>query len=255
MECIRTRCIHGSLPKSIAGAVEATVYRGLGVYSKIDVLVSPSRFMAGILKKFGLLHPDVRVMHNFPPAVRQRTAAAGEYVLYFGRLCISKGMDVLRKAAQMLPDIQFVVAGEGDWGHMLDGCPNIRKTGYLSGGDLIACLLGARMVVVPSNWHENCSMSILEAKSFGLPVIASDTGGTPEIVRHGRDGFLFERGNAIQLAGYIQKLYRNVGMAAGFSMAARAFCRRNPLKAYAAKMVNVYRRAGSKIREAEYGSI
>jgi glycosyltransferase involved in cell wall biosynthesis len=62
------------------------------------------------------------------------------------------------------------------------------------------------VLVVPSLWDEPFSIVVLEGMGLGLPVIASDTGGTAEAVTDGETGFLFPRGDAKALAAVINRL-------------------------------------------------
>ena len=250
INCINTRCIHNSVAKSMIGCLEGSLYKLLNTYFKINTLISPSRFMADMLKSFGMKHPDTRVIMNFSPPVSGRPDNNGGYVLYFGRICISKGLDVLLEAAARLPEMNFVVAGEGEYADRLSGHKNITVTGFLKGDSLKDCIRNARIVAVPSNWHENCSMAILEAKSFGVPVIASDTGGNPEIVRDGVDGLLFERGNAEQLAEKIRELYNNRERLRLLSENSLEFAKENSLRNYAEKICNIYNEQITKVKEA-----
>jgi glycosyltransferase involved in cell wall biosynthesis len=73
--------------------------------------------------------------------------------------------------------------------------------------------------VLPSK-REGISNTLLEAQSCGLPVIATDVGGTPEIVAHGRAGMLVPPGNVQAMAEailrYVEEpaLMRRQGLAA-----------------------------------------
>ena len=67
-------------------------------------------------------------------------------------------------------------------------------------------LRGASLVVLPSEWHENCPMSVLEAMAHAKPVVASRIGGIPELVRHGTTGLLFEPKDTQELASRIRML-------------------------------------------------
>ena len=64
----------------------------------------------------------------------------------------------------------------------------------------------AKAVIVPSEWNENCSMSVLEAMSYGKPVIGANIGGIPEQVVDGETGYLFTSGDANDLAAKMQLL-------------------------------------------------
>lgn len=63
----------------------------------------------------------------------------------------------------------------------------------------------ASIYIHPSLW-EAFTLPILEAMASGLPVIASEVGGTPEIIRHEETGLLFQPGNTKSLAEAIIRL-------------------------------------------------
>ena len=65
---------------------------------------------------------------------------------------------------------------------------------------------GAAVVVVPSEWYENCPMSVLEAMAYGKPVVGSRMGGIPELVVDGVTGLLFEAGNTYSLQAQMNRL-------------------------------------------------
>ena len=56
------------------------------------------------------------------------------------------------------------------------------------------------LLVVPSLWLENSPLVIHEALMAGVPVVGSNIGGIPDLIQHGRNGLLFEAGNADALA-------------------------------------------------------
>jgi glycosyltransferase involved in cell wall biosynthesis len=64
------------------------------------------------------------------------------------------------------------------------------------------------IVIVPS-FYENNPAVVLEAMSSGKIVMASDTGGIPEIIDHGKNGFLFEKGNAADLEKKLVSILEN----------------------------------------------
>jgi glycosyltransferase involved in cell wall biosynthesis len=69
-----------------------------------------------------------------------------------------------------------------------------------------------QVLVMPSTWDEPFSIVVLEGMGIGLPVVASDTGGTAEAIRDGENGFLFERGDARGLAAVLDRLENDRGL-------------------------------------------
>ncbi|HUT04560.1 MAG TPA: glycosyltransferase family 4 protein [bacterium] len=86
--------------------------------------------------------------------------------------------------------------------------------------ELLGVYRAASVCVVPSLW-ETCSNVILEAMACGVPVVATRAGGTPEIIEHGRTGWLVEPGNPKQLAEAIIHVLKNAQEAREVAMRGR----------------------------------
>jgi len=123
-------------------------------------------------------------------------------VLYLGKHSAGKGTATLRRAwekvAPRFPGATLMMAGAG---HPAADLPGLRVTGPISHDEALELALAADVVVSPSVAPEALSRSLVEAAGFGRPVIGTRAGGTPELVRHGYNGLLAERGDAGSLAG------------------------------------------------------
>src|SRR5262249_55432592 len=87
--------------------------------------------------------------------------------------------------------------------------------------DVLALYPLADIVVVPSVVPDALSRVILEAMSAGRAVIATDVGGTPELVIDGKTGLLVERGDPLALARALERLLGDAGLRAIRGAAAR----------------------------------
>ena len=79
--------------------------------------------------------------------------------------------------------------------------------GFLSNEEIAAVRNDAAAHIVPSVWYENAPAVALEAMSCGIPVIASDIGGLPEIVTKEAGSSLFAPGDTGQLARLISEAW------------------------------------------------
>lgn len=82
---------------------------------------------------------------------------------------------------------------------------NFNKINFMGVRSDVEKLLGCANIFVLSSNFEGLPISIIEAMSKGLPVLASAVGGVPELVLHGVNGYLFEPGNHKDLAAYINE--------------------------------------------------
>lgn len=106
-------------------------------------------------------------------------------------------------------------------------------------------LLGrARTLLFPSIWYEGLPMTILEALSFGIPVVGYRIGAMPEIVTQGREGFLVSPGDTIEFIRRAAQLIRDDELRERMSRAGLAsFASRfAPAKTYD-RLMEIYNKA------------
>jgi glycosyltransferase involved in cell wall biosynthesis len=133
--------------------------------------------------------------------------ADGDKIIYLGRLHKVKGLEYLIQAVREIEDCpEVIIAGSGpeesNLRRMAEGL-NIRFVGkVLETGDIYT---QGRFYVLPSI-SEGLPQAALEAMTYGLPVIATRVGGVPEIIEHGRTGFLVEPRDPEGLRKYMEML-------------------------------------------------
>lgn len=238
--CTRYRCIHDSRIKSLLGTLEAKFYDRKKTYAKVDTVICPSAFMERQLQTSRLLKDRLVVLHNFIDRLPDETFEKKDYVLYFGRYTKEKGVPTLLKAAEALPDIPFVFAGDGECREQVEACTNVKNVGFLQGQELQKTIAEARFCVIPSEWYENCPFSVMEAESYGTPVIGADLGGIPELVREGISGELFEAGNVSALTDKIRNLWKDREKCRKYAENCRQL-QFDSVEEYADKLLNLYR--------------
>jgi glycosyltransferase involved in cell wall biosynthesis len=86
--------------------------------------------------------------------------------------------------------------------------------------DVLGCLAGADVVVNPS-FSEGLPNVVLEAMALGRPVVATDVGGTRELVRSGSTGWLVPAGDPVRLAGAIREALDDGPLAARLAAGGR----------------------------------
>jgi glycosyltransferase involved in cell wall biosynthesis len=124
-----------------------------------------------------------------------------------------KAIDVMVRAMAILcgrhPDARLVVMGPGDSGRLralaseIGVADAVTFTGHRSD---VADVLGAATVGVLSSDYEGTPLAVLEYMAAGLPVVATDVGGLPQIVENGRTGLLVPKRDPSALAAAIEKL-------------------------------------------------
>lgn len=171
-------------------------------------------------KRFFLLHFRPRYLMVLPNTVEQvATRRHREPVkvifLFMGKIGERKGIyDLLKAAAMLLPqyDKQFEIWIGGDGStqvlHVLAESMGLTETVFYKGwvtGHAKEELFGKATVFVLPSYHEGLPVSILEAMSHSLPVIATDVGGIPELVANGESGLLVKAGDKAALSAAMQQ--------------------------------------------------
>jgi glycosyltransferase involved in cell wall biosynthesis len=240
---LKQRCADGSLARSALLWAEARYHALAGSYHRVDKFICPSKFMHdAVVGRFGA----DKVVHipNGIDASRIDTAPHDEgYVLYLGRLSPEKGVEtLLRTHAESDGSWRLMIAGTGPLlADLQSRFPAAEFRGHLAGIELEATIRGAALIVVPSEWHENSPLSILEAMAYGKPIVGSNIGGIPELVREGRTGLLFDPGNVSQLSNSITMLLGNRALREFFGRNARKLVEvEHSLEAHGSALILLY---------------
>lgn len=214
LQALRHRCKGGSRLASALVGVESAVHRALGAYGAVDLFISPSRFLAETTVRAGVYPERLRVVPHFADGTDVRaTEGPDSGVVFAGRLSREKGIDVLIRAlAQLPPQVVLRVAGDGPERAQLERLAEqvvpgrVRFYGRLGKVTLLELLRSSAVCAVPSRWHENQPMIVLEAFATGTPVVATTLGGLPELVRDGEDGLLVPPDDPDALAAALDRL-------------------------------------------------
>jgi glycosyltransferase involved in cell wall biosynthesis len=179
-----------------------------------------------------------RVIYNgvdlalFRPAPSTTTARR---LIFAGSLAKHKGLDSVLVALSRLNDgecrdIELVVAGDGHprdcdridaLTEKLGLAPRITRLGRVDRADVPRLLHSGWAFVLPSVWEEPLARSLQEAMACGLPVVATTSGGTGELVQHGVNGLTYPPGDANALAACLRRLAAAPELAAQLGATAR----------------------------------
>ncbi|WP_066343656.1 glycosyltransferase family 4 protein [Geminocystis sp. NIES-3708] len=151
---------------------------------------------------------------------RRKFARDDEKIIYYvGRMTYEKGIHILLNAAPKIIEalegkVKFVIIGGGntnyikDLAHHLGIWDRCYFTGFMSDEDLNQFQTVADCAVFPS-LYEPFGIVALESFASRVPVVVSDTGGLPEVVRHGNTGMVTQTNNPDSLAWGILEMLRN----------------------------------------------
>ncbi|MCP4051833.1 MAG: glycosyltransferase family 4 protein [Mesoflavibacter sp.] len=213
ISCVKNMCKDDSVIKSIVRYLEFKFSKFKGDRTLIDQFICVSNFQKNLMIEAGVPEDKLNVVYNFVQAKNIKLNSSNDgYYLYFGRLEQLKGLTTLLEAAKLLQQYRFVIAGDGPYKTDLikfikdNSLKNIEFVGFKNGSELWDMLARSKAVIVPSEWYENCSMTVLEAKAYYKPVIASAIGGITEQITNTEDGFLFAPKDISGLVGAIENL-------------------------------------------------
>jgi len=215
------RCVHKSFVISLQYArAIAHARRPAGFLHAIDRYIALNQFGRRMLVAAGVEESRIDVLSNYAVEIaKRRSLPKGDYVLYLGRLAQEKGLELLLEAAAELPDISFVIAGDGPYTPDTQHHTNVQWVGRISGERKRQLVASAQALVIPSVWYENNPMVVIEALSQGTPIIASSIGGLPEMFENGQSGYLFAPGDKVDL---IRCITRTMGADTGDRLAEAA---------------------------------
>lgn len=193
INCLKYKCLHGSLPQSLLGTVEAYFYHAKKYYENyIDLYIAPSNFVKNKFIEFGYPAEKIIVLPHFLPTEflklkKESTPITSPLSFaYVGRISPEKGIARLGQIwlEQNIP-YRLEIFGSGPEEE------KIKKLADKSGGKIICHGFVPRKnifknygrfcgTISPSVCYETFGLSVLESINFNVPAIVNNLGGLQE---------------------------------------------------------------------------
>ncbi|PKP58676.1 hypothetical protein CVT91_08135 [Candidatus Atribacteria bacterium HGW-Atribacteria-1] len=204
----------------------SNVYRGINriIIGSPDLVTFPTTAIINEYEKYKFFKHSTKIV--FPNFIEingknlknEKTSNKETFdIMYCGGFQRHKGWQTLIKAFKKIknPDIRLHIFGGGEkdveeyFKMLTAGDKRIIFYGRLPNNELQKFYEIADVTVVPSECFENFSIAIIESFRAGVPVIGSNAGGNPELIKEDYNGFLFEPGNVEQLKNILEKAINN----------------------------------------------
>lgn len=188
---------------------------------KFDAVIVPGEYLKRMVMGWGVPEEKIHVIYNALPATiystpKTQLAARQQLgwddtptILTAARLTPWKGIDHLINAIKDLKKVRLIVAGDGDEMPRLQEMAKplgnrVQLLGRVPREQLYTMMKAADYFALYSG-YEGLPHTVLEALRVGTPIIASDKGGNPEVVKEGINGFTVPYVDVNALSETIQK--------------------------------------------------
>ena len=190
----------------------------------VDGVTAPSKFTVNTFADNGYFenakckkcvvnsieYSDEELINN----IKVQEKKQGEVInfLFVGRLLELKGLKKLVDAFKEIKDknARLIICGDGNLKEYVLNSEaedkRIQYKGKLTQSELKKVYMLADVLVVPSIWDEPFGRVVIEGNYYGMPVIASDRGGIPEIINTLKGGISYNSENSDELKKAIIKL-------------------------------------------------
>lgn len=193
-------------------------------FNSMDAILAPTALMRHMLVSNGIdpgliIHSPYGIdLSGFRDAKRDAEAKPGGLRFgYMGTIHSQKGLHVLLEAFGRLPGKSGATLRVcGDLGkfpeytrevyEMAGSDPRVNFAGSFPNEQMADELRKIDVLIVPSTWYENGPLVVYSALAAGVPVVASNFGGLSEIVKHEKNGLLFEPEDPGDLARQLRRL-------------------------------------------------
>lgn len=216
---VKHKCYRNSKLQTIVSTAILKIHRFLGTYYKVN-FICLTEFNRN--KLLSSLNPDKKIVDPHRVYIKPNfTFAEGiipverqpeeEYFLFAGRVEALKGIDIAIRAFEKLPDENLYIAGSGPMLEEMEDyveehhMNNVKFLGYLQKEEMTEKFYHAKAVIMTSQCYEAFAMTIAEAYSYGVPVIAGRVGNMEGMVKEGVTGVKFTYNSAEDLAKKVEE--------------------------------------------------
>jgi len=192
---------------------------------KVDKILCPSSFLGKVYLNKGYFQNGFTVLSHgiiCAPMLSSRKGQISSITFgYFGGGSKHKGAHVLLEAFRQIKssNVNLKLYGNFPDTEYARNLHRITKRderidfmGHYEHAELTKVLVDIDILVMPSICYENYPLAILEAFANGVPVIATDIGGIPELVRDNCNGLLFQREDVLDLKEKMERVINEPGL-------------------------------------------
>lgn len=211
---VKHKCYRNSKLQTMVSTAILKIHRFLGTYYRVNFICltefNRNKLLSSLNPEKKIVDPRrVYIKPNFTfaegiiPVERQPEE---EYFLFAGRVEALKGIDIAIRAFEKLPDENLYIAGSGPMLEEMEAyveehhMNNVKFLGYLQKEEMTEKFYHAKAVIMTSQCYEAFAMTIAEAYSYGVPVIAGRVGNMEGMVKEGVTGVKFTYNSAEDLA-------------------------------------------------------
>lgn len=174
-------------------------------------------------------------------------------ILFLGALEERKGCYdipvIFESVRRKCPEARLVMAGDGQMEQVREAfdkrnlLPGVEFTGWVRGQEKEKLLRQSAVFLFPS-YNEGMPVAVLEAMGYGLGIVATTVGGIPQLIAHGRSGFLEAPGDLTAMAEAVSELLQDDGLCCSMGEAARETVEQKySLNIHLRKLEETYRKA------------
>lgn len=185
------------------------------IKNNVDLMIAPSNFMINKYRENNFFNDTECI--KIPLGIDfERVKTIKSYdnidITYIGSLGKHKGVDTLINAFKEIPDdnVKLHIIGKGydeeEFKKMALEDNRITFHGFVNNEDIKKYYSLSNIIVIPSICYDNSPMVIYESFATATPVIGSNIGGIPELIKDNINGFLFEAGNKDDLKEKLLKV-------------------------------------------------
>lgn len=187
------------------------------------------------------------------PEKRYDAGRRQNQILFLGALEERKGCYdipvIFERVKRKCPDARLVMAGDGQMERVRAAfgqknlLAHVTFTGWVRGREKDKLLQQSAVFLFPS-YNEGMPVAVLEAMGYGLGIVTTTVGGIPQLIAHGRSGFLEVPGDLAAMAEDVCKLIQDDGLCRHMGETARKTVeQRYSLKMHLQKLEETYRKA------------
>ena len=212
LNCTINKC-NDSFLQSLSYSIRSYFVRKLNFYKNVDRFIVLSQFQKSLFIENGFREEKIEIIPNaYTPKCKidfsDINLEEKLNIGFVGRLTQEKGFFDFVELARQTPEYNFCVAG--DYSHLpktFEKPTNLTFDGLLNAEKLYDFYKKCRVILFLSHWYEGFPMVILESMQNYTPLIVTNLGVMPEIIQHGKNGFVVSVGDLQSIRNHIVTLF------------------------------------------------